>query len=45
VAAGMAVAVVGVNLAVWWASTTAAVRQLPRFELEVLTRLDPRLNV
>ena len=45
VAVAVGVGVVGLNLALWWGSTRAAVRQLPEKELEVLARLDPRLNV
>ncbi|MFN8050446.1 MAG: hypothetical protein U0Q22_03330 [Acidimicrobiales bacterium] len=38
-------ATIGLNLALWWVATVTAVRQLPDRELEVLIRLDPRLNV
>lgn len=44
--AGVVVALgaLGVNGTVWWASTRFAVRDLPAKELDVLARLDPRLN-
>ncbi|HNI35373.1 MAG TPA: hypothetical protein PLV93_08225, partial [Microthrixaceae bacterium] len=43
---GVAVALgaLGLNGSVWWASTRFAVRDLPTKELDVLARLDPRLN-
>lgn len=45
VAVGVVVAVVAANAAIWRWSTAVAARQLPERELEVLARLDPRLNV
>ena len=45
VTAGLAVVIVAIDLAVWRVATNVAVRQLPGRELEVLARLDPRLNV
>ena len=34
-----------VNLGIWRLTTRVAERELPERELEVLARLDPRLNV
>jgi len=43
-ALGVAVLSVGVNVVIWRAATSFAARDLPDKELEVLTRLDQRLN-